>query len=303
LKSLLVLTVFFHSLLAFDYSLEPKKINENAYCFFGLSEVMDEHNNGNMSNSCFVNMGTSYLVIDSGPTYSYASQAYEKMQQIKDLPISFVINTHVHDDHWLGNSYYAELGIQIIGSSAFKKEAKVEVTRMQRRISKDAYLKTTQEFPKVFVEKHEKKVLTFNDKEVHLISVNKKAHTDSDLLVYIPSEKIIFVGDLVFNDRIPSIRDGNLKGWMQTLEEVSSMDLDFIIGGHGKIVDRSSIDMTYNYIKTLQKRVKSLIEDGEEISDVVNMVKMEEFKQINFYDSMHRQNVEIAYRMLEWEIE
>lgn len=303
MKSLLILTVLIHSLLAFDYSLEPKKVNETTHCFFGLSEVMDEHNNGNMSNSCFVNMGTSYLVIDSGPTYSYALQAYNKMKQIKDLPISYVINTHVHDDHWLGNSYYAELGIKIIGSSAFKNESKVDVTRMQRRISKEAYLKTTQEFPEIFVEKHKEKILKFNETEVHLISVNKKAHTNGDLLVYIPKEKMIFVGDLVFNDRIPSIRDGNLKGWIQALNEVISMDVEFIIGGHGKIVDRSSIDMTYNYIKTLQERVKSLIEEGEEIADVVNMVKMVEFKEINFYDSMHRQNVEIAYRMLEWDVE
>lgn len=301
MKSLLILSVLIHSLLAFDYSLEPKKVNEATHCFFGLSEVMDEHNNGNMSNSCFVNMGDSYLVIDSGPTYSYASQAHEQMKQIKDLPISFVINTHVHDDHWLGNSYYNEIGIEIIGSSAFKNEPKVDVTRMQRRISKEAYLKTTQEFPNVFVEKE--KILKINEKEIHLISVNKKAHTKSDLLVYIPSEKMIFVGDLVFNDRIPSIRDGNLQGWIEALDNIAEMDVDFIMGGHGKIVDRSSIDMTYNYIKTLQERVKSLIKDGEEIADVVNMVKMEEYKDINFYDSMHRQNVEIAYRMLEWEVE
>ncbi len=81
------------------------------------------------------------------------------------------------------------------------------------------------------------------------------------------------------------------------------MDVEFIIGGHGEIVDRSSIDMTYNYIKTLRERVASLIEDGEGIADVVNMVTMDKFKDVNFYDSMHRQNIEIAYRMLEWESE
>ena len=301
MKSLLIITVFIHSLLAYDYSLEPKKVSETTHCFFGLSEVMDERNNGNMSNSCFVNMGTSYLVIDSGPTYSYALQAYEKMKEIKNLPISYVINTHVHDDHWLGNAYYAQIGVKIIGSAAFKDEAKVEMTRMQMRITPEAYAKTTQEFPSVFVE--ETMLLNIDGKKVHLISVNKKAHTDSDLLVYIPNEKMVFVGDLVFNDRLPSIRDGNLQGWLDALDEVRLMDVDFIIGGHGKIVDRSSVDMTYNYIKTLRKKVVAFIEDGEEIGDVINMTKMEEFKNINFYDSMHRQNVEIAYRMLEWESE
>ena len=54
----------FHSLLAFDYKLQPKEVSAAVtHCFFGYSEVMDEHNNGNISNSCFVNMGTSYLVI------------------------------------------------------------------------------------------------------------------------------------------------------------------------------------------------------------------------------------------------
>ena len=301
MKSLLILFVFIHSLLAFDYTLKPEKVSETTHCFFGLSEVMDERNNGNMSNSCFVNMGTSYLVIDSGPTYQYAAQAYEKMKEIKNLPISYVINTHVHDDHWLGNAYYAEIGVKIIGSRAFKDEAKVEMTRMQKRISPEAFLKTTQEFPSIFVENE--KVLNIDSKKVHLVSVNKKAHTDSDLFVYIPSQKMVFVGDLVFNDRIPSIRDGNLKGWIKALDEIRAMDVKFIIGGHGKIVDRSSIDMTYNYIKTLRDEVAAFIEDGEDIADVVNMVKMQEFKDVNFYDSMHRQNVEIAYRMLEWESE
>ena len=301
MKSLLIFLVLIHSLLAFDYTLKPKKVSETTHCFFGLSEVMDERNNGNMSNSCFVNMGASYLVIDSGPTYQYALQAYKKMKDIKNLPISYVVNTHVHDDHWLGNSYYKELGVEIIGSRAFNDEPKVEMTRMQKRISPDAYAKTTQVFPTILVK--DKKTLNFDSKIVEIISVNKKAHTDSDLLVYIPSEKMVFVGDLVFNDRLPSIRDGSLTGWLAALDEVRQMDVEYIIGGHGKIVDRSSIDMTYNYIKTLRERVASLIEDGEEIGDVVNMVTMDEYKNVNFYDSMHRQNVEIAYRMLEWESE
>ena len=285
-------------LSAFEYGLKPEKVNDNVYCFFGKPEVMNTQNNGNMVNSCFVDLGNKWLVIDPGPTYAYAKEAWSKISAIKKMPVASVINTHVHDDHWLGNGFYKELGIKIIGSAAFKDEPKVEMTRMQMRISKEAFSKTTQEFPTIFVE--DEKILNIDGKTVHLINVNKKAHTDSDLLVYIPEDKTIFVGDLVFNDRLPSIRDGNLKGWIESLDEIRSMDVLFVIGGHGKIVDKSSIDMTYNYIKTLRDRVATLLEDGEDIGDVVNMVEMKEYKNVNFYDSMHRQNVEIAYRMLEW---
>ena len=298
MKSLLIFITIIQSLSGFDYNLKPKKISATTHCFFGLSEVMDEHNNGNMSNSCFVNMGSSYLVIDSGPTYQYAEQAYKKMQKIKNLPISYVVNTHVHDDHWLGNSYYIETGAKIVGSSGFTSETRVATTRMQKRISKEAFLKTTQVFPLIFVE--DEKVLDFYTRQVHIKSVHKKAHTASDLLIYIPDEKIVFVGDIVFNDRLPSIRDGNLKGWIAALDTIRAMDVAFIVGGHGEIVDRTAIDMTYNYVKTLQEQVSLMIEEGQDIAYAVNAVQMEEFKDINFYDSMHRQNVEIAFRMLEW---
>lgn len=301
LKSLLIILMYFNSLLAFEYNLEPKKVNDTTYCFFGLSEVMDEHNNGKMSNSCFVNLGTHYLVVDSGPTYQYAEQAYAKMKQIKNLPISFVINTHIHDDHWLGNSYYDKIDVKIIGSIAFENTTKVEITRMQQRITPEAFRGTTQVFPTLHVEK--KMILNIDNKKIHLISIDHKAHTDSDLLVYIPEDKTIFVGDLVFNDRLPSIRDGNLKGWLDALDAIRDMNLTYVVGGHGKIVDTKSIEFTYNYIKELRQKVKVLIEDGEDIGDVVNMLEMKRYKDVNFYDSMHRQNVELAYRMLEWESE
>jgi len=301
LKSLLLMLTTISYLLSFDYKLQPKEVGGSTHCFFGLPEVMDKRNNGNMSNSCFVNVGNSYLVIDSGPTYQYATQAYRAIKKIKNLPIAYVINTHLHDDHWLGNSYYAKEGIKIIGSDAFEREEKVDMTRMQRRISPEAYQGTTQIFPTIFVK--DRKVLNIDGTEVILIRVNQKAHTKSDLYVYIPSQRIVFSGDLVFNERLPSIRDGNLDGWLQALDEIKKLDVDYIVGGHGEIVSLDAVNMTYSYIKELRDSVAKLLEEGEDIGDVVNSVRMKKYKEIPFYDAIHRENVETTYRVLEWEIE
>lgn len=297
---LLVVTVFFiHSLLAFEYNLKPQKISNDIYCFFGLPQVINTHNNGNMVNSCFVNMDKSYLVIDSGPTYIYAKEAYSKIRKIKDLPIAYVINTHVHDDHWLGNSYYKELGVDIVGSVRFKDEVKLKMTRMQRRVSKEAYEKTTQVFPNVFVDKS--KTLTINGKEVLIKSVNHKAHTNSDLLVHIPSASALFVGDLVFNNRIPSLRDGDIEGWIKELEKVKSQKAKYIIGGHGEMVNRHSVDFTYNYLVEMKKEVSAAIDNGVELEDAINSITMDSYKNAPMYNELHRQNVETAYRTLEWD--
>lgn len=299
MKLLLLSALLFHSLLSFDYALEPKKVDATTYCFFGLPEAMDQHNNGNMVNSCFVKSGKHYLVIDSGPTYQFAQQAYAKMRTIEDLPIAYVINTHTHDDHWLGNSYYNEMGIDIVASKEFANEVKVEKTRMQMRISPEAYQGTTQVFANIFVDK--RKTLEIDGKKIEIESVNKKAHSNSDLFIYIPEYETLFAGDLVFNERIPSIRDGNLKNWIEALDKIKAMKLKYIIGGHGDLVDIHSVDATYKYLSQLRQEVSNALEEGEELSDTVNSVTMDEFKNFKMYDGLHRQNVEIAYRMLEWE--
>ncbi|MBN2816336.1 MAG: MBL fold metallo-hydrolase [Campylobacterales bacterium] len=300
MKSQILSLLFINSLLlAFDYKLQPEEVvSGGTHCFFGHSEVMDEHNNGDISNSCFVNMGDTYLLIDSGSTYSYAAQAHAKMKEINDLPLSYLINTHIHDDHWLGNSYYKEQGTKIIGADNFRQLPIEVTTRMQSRISKEAYKGTEQIHPSLYVE--DEKILEINGKKVYIKHVNHKAHTDSDLYIYIPSQKIVFAGDLVFNDRIPSIRDGSLQGWIDTLDEIRSLDVEHIVGGHGNLVTKDALTMTYNYLVELQSEVSRLLDEGVEIADIVNIVEMPKYKNINLYDVMHRQNVEIAYRMLEW---
>ena len=298
MRFLLVCIIFFHSLHAFDYKLKPEKVNATTFCFFGSPEEINKHNNGNMVNSCFVDMGNSYLVIDSGPTYEYAVQAYSKIKEIKNLPISYVINTHVHDDHWLGNGYYKELGINIIGSVKFQDETKAEVTRMQRNVSKDAYTKTTQVFPNVFVDKE--KTFTIDGKKIVITSVNKKAHTSSDLLVYIPDISTIFVGDIIFNDRLPSLRDGNILEWIKELDKIKAMKAKYVIGGHGTKTDATSFEFTYNYLVELRDKVAKAIEDGKDIEDAVSNIKMPSYENVHMYDTLQKQNIDTAYRTMEW---
>jgi len=81
------------------------------------------------------------------------------------------------------------------------------------------------------------------------------------------------------------------------------MKVKYVIGGHGDVVGKKGIDFTYNYLTKLKKQVQKLMDDGEDIADVVNAVKMPEYKDVPFYDSIHRQNVEHVYRTLEWESE
>lgn len=302
MRSLGLLLMTATLVFAFEYGLEPVKVNEKVYCFFGKPEVMDTKNNGNMVNSCFVSTGKSWLVIDSGPTYLYAQEAHRSVNKIKKMPVTHVINTHTHDDHWLGNGYYLSLGATILGSAEFKDLLNAnETPRMARRISPEAYSSTVPTIPAFLISQDE--MLNIDNMKIKIIYVDYKAHTNSDLFVYIPKLKALFGGDLIFNDRILSLRDGNIKGWIKILEKIKEMDLNVIVGGHGELSDTSALDMTYNYLKELRNEVQEALDNEMEIDEAVEKIKMQKYKDIALYELMHRQNVEVTYRMMEWEDE
>ena len=86
----------------FDYQLQSTKINDHIECFFGLEEKIYASNGANIINSCFIETTEGYIVIESGPTYSYAQQFYEILQKcisrLNELQrIAFVMK-HLDDE-------------------------------------------------------------------------------------------------------------------------------------------------------------------------------------------------------------
>lgn len=299
MKSFLLTFILIASLQAFEYGLKPVKVSQEIYCFFGAAEAMDTHNNGNMVNSCFVDMGTSWIAIDSGPSYLYAKEAYHTIQSIKRQKIAFVFNTHVHDDHWLGNGFYKQLGATIVGSSYFKEAVNPNApTRMQNRISKEAYKGTTITLPDEFISKSID--LTIDKHLVELIHLTGTAHTKGDVLIYLPHLKALFAGDLIFNDRLPSLRDGDINFWILTLKKLQAMPLKILIGGHGKRSDKDSLLLTLRYLQDLKSAVIKALDEGLDLEEALEHIDLKAYSKVGMYQSLNRQNIQTAFQQLEW---
>lgn len=288
------------SLSAFDYALKPERITSDVTCFFGAPEVMNKTNNGNIVNSCYIDAGEGYVVVDTGPSYAYAQSAYNAMQRIKPLPVNLVINTHIHDDHWLGNGFFTQNGVSVVGSDDFLHSVNVhEATRMQNTISPAAYEGTVSTLPTEIISESIRKKVGNQDIELKLIS--RMAHTAKDLVVYLPKLGVLFAGDLVFNDRLPSVKGGNINGWITTLEELEAIGALHVIGGHGRNTDKNSSKMTHEYLTQMRSEIRFAIESGLGIDETIKKVQMVEYRNIKLYDSMQSGNVEASYRVLEWE--
>jgi glyoxylase-like metal-dependent hydrolase (beta-lactamase superfamily II) len=295
-------TLFFAvtSLSAYDYALKPVRVTADVHCFFGKPEIMDKTNNGNIVNSCYIDAGEGYVVVDTGPSYAYAESAYNAMKKIKPLPVKLVINTHIHDDHWLGNNFFTDQGVRVLGSDDFKVNADMSVpTRMQTYISAEAYAKTVPTLPTEMISADT--TLKVGNQTLELKIAKRKAHTAKDMTVFLPKSKVLIAADLVFNDRLPSVRGGDINGWLEALDELNTLGAVHVVGGHGSRTDKDAAAMTREYFTQMRNEIRAAIAEGLGIDETIRKVTMDEYQKYKLYEGTHRQNVEASYRVLEWE--
>ena len=296
-----ILALFFSlilSLEAFDYHLVPQKLSPDTYCFFGKLENINKENAGNIVNTCYVQTKEGFVVIDSGPTYAYAQQAYAQMQKIAELPVKYVITTHDHDDHWLGNSFYKHKDIFFIGPKTYEENVYSGMhTRMENALGKE--LVNTQKIVKLDHVVEKKYTFTLGDKIFEILQPVSQAHTKGDLIVYLAKENIVFAGDLVFNDRLSSLRDGSLLGSLSALEMIDKLDAKIIVGGHGYKTDANATVEFSNYLKEMKSGILKAIEDDVTIDEIAKTLPMSDYKAKKLYDVLHKRNVFDAYRELE----
>jgi glyoxylase-like metal-dependent hydrolase (beta-lactamase superfamily II) len=283
----------------FDYKLTPKQVAENVWCFFGALDKPTKENAGYMVNSCYIKTDDGYLAMDSGPSYQFAKQSYEAMQKIADLPVKYVVNSHEHDDHWLGNDFFKKrFNATLIGPESITKNYKDgDKTRMYNILPENA-IKGTHiiDLDKIVKEAF---TLTLGGEEFRIIPMDVKAHTGDDVFIYMPKRKVLFAGDLVMNGRITSGRHGSVMGQLKALAIMQKLDWKVLVPGHGFITDARAMDEANLYFKLTKERVLKAIDEGVDATEINEVVKLIEFKDKAMYDILNAQNIGFAFEELE----
>ena len=298
MRYILLLLVSLSLGYGFEYNLKPQKVVEGVYCFFGKLENITKKNAGDIANSCFVQTKEGFVVIDSGPTYAYADQAYAQMQKIAKLPVKYVIVTHDHDDHWQGNSFYKSKGALLIGPRTYEQNVVAGMqTRIGRILGKKLYGKTKIVKLDTVVDHH--LTLNIGKENFEIKQLEKVAHTKGDLIVYLPHKKVLFAGDLVFNGRLTSLRDGSLLGSLDALKKIDAYHAKVIIGGHGYQTDSNATKSLKEYLTTIKDQVLKAQDNDIGMDKITQVVSMPEYKKMKLYDVLHKRTVSDAYLELE----
>ncbi len=286
-----IISLFFFtvSIFGFNYHLKPYPIADNVYCYFGLGKEANEINGGNIVNSCYVEIKDGYVVIDSGPSYGYAQQAYTLMQKQKRLPVKYVINTSTDDVHILGNGFYKEQGATILSPKGYDEQRKATLSE---KITPDAFINTR-------IIPSDRSII--KDTTIKCcsmkITIDKIIEDDDNYLtVFIPSRNVLFAGDMIYNNRIPALKKGrSLVKWLKALKEIERSSWERVISAHGVKSRYSALRNTQSYLTILKERVEEAIQNGLSKESAVREIQLLPFIEESLYTKWHKKNVAVAY--------
>jgi cyclase len=250
------------------------KISNNVYAYVGSTD--DSASNSFGANAGVIIGEDAVLVIDTLISDQKAKAFIKDIRALTDKPISFVVNTHFHSDHSYGNCTFAEQGATIISQSDTKsimeKWAKkvLENAEAWMGLTKEEMAGTSIVYPQ----------LTFNDQmEIDLgglrVELNYVAysHTRGSVFAFIPAQKVLFTGDILFTDYYPNMGASDVDGWVQTIDHLLSLDVEQIVPGHGPLSSKQDLADQRKFLLVFDEKAKELSSGSSDIGQVAEQIK------------------------------
>ncbi len=292
MRTLAIFFFFSISLFGFNYHLKAYNITDGVSCFFGLPSQVSYINGGNMINSCYIETSEGYIVVDSGPTYSYAQEAYRVMEKRKKLPVRYVINTASDEVHVLGSEFYKEQGATLIAPSDYREFLKEKESLVLSRLLPPEIMNHTRMIPMDrYMTEDDKLVLGNTALDIKTVKGDKR-----HIYLYLKEKKIVFAGDMLFNNRMVPLKYGrSLHVWKKGLAELESLEWKDVISAHGYKTRRSALKYTKSYLNSLERIVLKGLKNAKSKQEVLDEAELVEFKDVRQYSYWHPINVASVY--------
>ena len=268
----------------------------------GVHEDFTPGNAGGHANLAFIVGETAVAVVDSGGSRRQGERLLEAIRERTELPVRWVVNTHVHPDHVLGNAAFRAEGTVFVGHrklpGAMARAGPYYLNNM-RRLLGDAFAGTELVPPTLLVA--DRMELELGGRRLHLRAW-PTAHTDNDLTVLDERTGTLLAGDLMFMERIPIV-DGSLNGWLRVLDELELVAATRVVPGHGPAAAPwpEALAPQRRYLGSLRERVRAVIAVGGTMEQAVEAVAPDERDAWRLVPDNHPRNVISSYRELEWE--
>ena len=270
------------------------KIADNVYSYVDTKGASPQNSFG--ANAGIIIGKEGIVVVDTLISAKEAKRFIQDIRKISDKPIKYVVNTHWHLDHTFGNSEFEGLVAIIISHAADKKNlmAGGEETLKNAKtygLSEDDMAGTKIAYPELsFTDRMQ---IDLGDQAVDLIYIGP-SHTSGSIVVFLPDKKIMFAGDVLFTGYHPYIADGDLGGWLKSLDAIMALDVVTIIPGHGPVSGKRDIKDMKDYLVTFDKKARELAAQSSDIKYITSEMKKALPRRAEL-ESIIQSNIQIRY--------
>nr|WP_323745922.1 MBL fold metallo-hydrolase [Diaphorobacter caeni] len=286
--------------------MEVKSVAPNVYYVQGVSALGSPSNQNFISNAGFVVTDDSVVVIDALGSPALAEELVKKIKAITPKPISTVILTHYHADHIYGLQVFKALGAKIIANGLAKEYINSDTARLRLEASR------TELAPWINASTRMVTADEWVDKDAQTLKVGGTefvlqhmgpAHTPEDTAVFLPQSSVLFIGDVVFRNRIPYVGQADSRHWITALDALLKLPVKAMVPGHGPASDepRKDMQLTRDYLEFLRASMAKAAENLDPFDDAYKATDWSRFEGYPLFKEANRMNAYNTYLLMEQE--
>jgi quinoprotein relay system zinc metallohydrolase 2 len=294
---LVLLAALFSAAASSVAAFEVQTLAPGVHVHPGQQVGVDDPARGDSANLGLVVGARCVAVIDTGGSVATGRAWRAAIARLTTLPVCYVINTHGHFDHVLGNAAFADSGARFVGHPALAESLEASRDFFARRFAPELG-----DTPAAAIVVPDTAVESTQDIDlggrILRLQAQPVAHSAADLTVLDLTSGTLFSGDLLSVQRLP-VLDGNLRAWQAWLRDTPAPVR--VVPGHGSVSDW--VDATAPqaaYLALLASQARAALDEGVFLEDVVEAARKAALEGW-ILTAPHPRNMGKAYRELEWE--
>jgi glyoxylase-like metal-dependent hydrolase (beta-lactamase superfamily II) len=207
------------------------------------------------------------VVIDALASPRQGEQLLATIRKLTDRPVVWLILTHHHPDHHFGAIVLRKAGARVIAhpdKRALASEGGEDALMADwvRVVGLDAMRGFE------FADTPDRQVTTTDTLRLGgktlVVSHPGAGHSPGDLLVWLPKDRVLFAGDVLVEDGVSMVVDGNSAVLLAVVDTIERMQPVAVVPGHGALPARPAdlVQRTRQYLLGLQRDMRAALENG-----------------------------------------
>ena len=282
---------------------KPVEVIPHVWSAIGATAPPTYENAGHNNNLSFIVTGDGVVVVNGGASARLAAALHDEIRAVTDQPVRLVINENGQGHAMLGNSYWADQGVEILAHEDAIAEVEENgdfiLQGMQR------YNRDRAEGTRVVAAGRsfsDREVIEMGEVTLEVLHLGS-AHGPGDTQVWIPQWDIVIAGDIAFRERMPPIfLDTCTACWIETFDgPFTALGATYVIPGHGHPTNMAQVTRyTSDYLKDLRAKIGAHLDEGGDLAGAY-YVDQSNWAHLDTFEELATRNAGRVFEEMEWE--